>query len=397
MRLSSQYLVVFAGILAVGILALAFGSMENVTGAFSVDSIMSGSGFSSQPFTLNVNLLPSPNPEACYQIITSSEEDTVKETGENAVEAYSGNPAWTSIPGAKWIWKSYYVENPSRDETYTFVRKVTLTVPPKYAMIELAADNTYELRVNGLLVGASVLNTNYGSVRTYNLLGRMKAGENTIEIKVKNRAGFPDPTRNTAGLLYRINLTEESCGGYGIDIEGKPTFIVEDVKPGDTGEGLFSISVSGQEAWACLVVRNKQDLENGLIDPEEEAGDTTSGEDQGELSGFIELFGWIDTVKDGKYGLGDTKLFIGPISNKVTSFPIADPTNNMVLRSNVPKRVGLLWCFGHITVSGYSAECDGTSHQNNVAQTDSLIADLSFYAEQRLNNFNFKCSSLNEK
>ncbi len=173
---------------------------------------------------------------------------------------------------------------------------------------------------------------------------------------------------------------------------GDTFWTFNDVKPGDRGTNLISLHVYDNDGWACLLVNNKQENENVLTNPEAKAGDVTAN--MGELSQFINVFGWDDADKDGVYQVDETQLFSGSLANPVVALPVADSTLNGPIIASNTEYIGLAWCFGALTVGGDGTiTCDGSA-VGDVAQTDQLVADLTAYAEQWRNNANFKCSDL---
>lgn len=172
-------------------------------------------------------------------------------------------------------------------------------------------------------------------------------------------------------------------------------FSFSDLKPGDHGENTLSLHVFDNDAYACAVIDNMVENDNGLTEPEGEDGDTTGGAGEGELSQYLHFFAW-DDDGDNIWEEGETPLFSneeGPASDVLdgVSYPLFTPATE-VLSAEETQYLGLYWCFGDITVNNgnNTITCDG-SGVNNVPQTDSMSADISFYVEQARNNENFVC------
>ena len=76
-----------------------------------------------------------------------------------------------------------------------------------------------------------------------------------------------------------------------------------DIKPGDRGEATINVSVDDNPAWLWLGGEITSTDDNTLIEPEEDAGDTTGGDDQGELQEKMMARVWYDencnNVHDG--------------------------------------------------------------------------------------------------
>jgi len=166
--------------------------------------------------------------------------------------------------------------------------------------------------------------------------------------------------------------------------EGDTFWTFEDVKPGDYGKNIISLHVFDNDAYGCAFI-DVEDLENTLIDPEAEDGDTT--ETIGELSGQISLFAWVDDG-DNEWENGEQELLSGIMGNTM-QFPLdyLDPQNETL--------IGLEWCFGTMDIdySTNTITCDGST-VDNTSQTDILSADLSFYIEQARNNEGFDCADV---
>ncbi len=171
-------------------------------------------------------------------IVISNTANTV--SGGNAV-ATTQHPAWTAqVPNATWIWDSLFVQNPSIAETKTFEKNFTLPVDETYfkAQLMIAADNSYQVWVNDIAVGADASEDNYtlGTQDKYDIdPSILHAGTNTIKIEVTNMAGSDDPLLNTAGLLYHLRIGIANCDTV-VDTGG------EDLIPAFCGDGTVNQS-----------------------------------------------------------------------------------------------------------------------------------------------------------
>lgn len=195
-------------------------------------------------------------------------------------------------------------------------------------------------------------------------------------------------------------------------------FNFSDVKPGDIGEDTISLHVTNNDAWACMAVNITSKPDNGLVDPETDAGDVTDGVNAGELQNYLNFTFWKDDG-DNVYEAGESIISslsgaAGTIFNGAWS-PIADSQNLPAFTGAITGYIAKAWCFGTLTpnivpvaqdalgktnpntngplVRGTGFTCDGSGSQND-AQTDSIVADVSFYAVQSRNNAGFVCSSL---
>jgi predicted ribosomally synthesized peptide with SipW-like signal peptide len=168
-------------------------------------------------------------------------------------------------------------------------------------------------------------------------------------------------------------------------------FNFTDIKPGDHGTNVISILPVDNDAWLCFDIKNKQDDDNDLTEPESLV-DTTAGAGEGELSGFLSSFFWWDTDQDGEFDLGETQIDNGDLKT-VETLALADAGHLPQLTGGQTKYLGLAWCAGSWTATpsaGAPFSCDG-SGMGNIAQSDSFKADLEFYTEQYRNNLNFTC------
>lgn len=210
----------------------------------------------------------------------------------------------------------------------------------------------------------------------------------------------PDVAEETT----RPDLLNEPCDGTWEETDlgpGYTFFNFSDLKPGDHGENTISLHVEDNDAYACAIIDNMVDGENGMNEPEEEAGDTTP--DEGELSQEIRFFAWDD---DGNniWEDGEDILFSndeGPASDVIDGvvYPLYTPDRNdgAVLAATTTEYIGLYWCYGDITVDegDNTLSCDGAGG-SNLTQSDSLTADIAFYVEQSRNNGEFTCPVLED-
>lgn len=188
-------------------------------------------------------------------------------------------------------------------------------------------------------------------------------------------------------------------------------FNFQDLKPGDWGEDTISLHVYDNDAWACMDFNLYNADDNGLIEPEEEAGDTTDGPGRGELQNQINFVWWADdgdnVLEEGE-NVFQTIISLGELN--AFSIPLADASGGGVLGSNPligceDYYIGKAWCFGTLIlaplaqedtggpdVRGSGVNCDASS-ANNLTQSDSVQGTLSFRAVQARNNNGFICES----
>jgi len=156
-------------------------------------------------------------PQSCTQQIADLEvvsdgSSMTIETAAPAVPTFV-HQAWTSIPGATWIWKTFNVEAPTADETYTFEKTFTIAGYPTAASLEVAADNAYRTWVNGTLVCEDAGEYNYSSVDNCVVSpSLLTPGVNSVKMEVKNM-GLSGSTAesNPAGALWKLKLSHDAC------------------------------------------------------------------------------------------------------------------------------------------------------------------------------------------
>lgn len=161
-------------------------------------------------------------PQTCSLTVVSDETNIIEETGLFGVGTWSEHLAWTAnIPGATWIWKTFFVENPAQEETYTVKQKFQWTGDTVTSVtLDVAADNTYVARINGTDVGSDsdLNNFQLATQDTYTpSTALIVPGENTIEVEVTNAAVEGSTAEgNPAGGLYKLIINgttvTDSCG-----------------------------------------------------------------------------------------------------------------------------------------------------------------------------------------
>lgn len=334
-----------------------------------------------------------------------------------AVDVASPHPAWqpeAALAPATWIWATdpTTVADTTNGAEYTFENKFQWngTAVSVDLDLALASDNGYRIILNGTTIVDKLLTeTNYASAvpltptEETNFMGAMVNGVNTLDIIVRNLPLAANPvTGNPAGLLFKLNVHrapgecaadsqfQQTCRLWqSTDLTDEQFFNFDDVKPGDQGTNVISLSVTSNDAYACLLLNNKHDNDNGLVDPEEDAGDDSDGPlGEGELSNYLNVVVWDDgLVGDGVHQPAETILYDG-LLNSLVPLSLSLPTSTT-------KYLGLAWCAGDQTVDGTTGviSCDGSGDQND-AQTDSFVADVVAYAVQQRNNENFSCDQV---
>ncbi len=154
-----------------------------------------------------------------------------------------------------------------------------------------------------------------------------------------------------------------------------------DVKPGDSGENTISLHVINNDAWVCATVSGLTNDENGINEPEGEAGDTTQS--VGELQQNLVLTVWRDNGAGS--GIAGDNIQNGTEEVLYTGAPQDDvwaiydsATETGPLAGGTTGYLGVAWSLPIGT--------------GNEVQTDSMTGDISFNVVQARNNGAFKCS-----
>ncbi len=224
-----------------------------------------------------------------------------------------------------------------------------------------------------------------------------------IDLKIDNESYVT----NEAGVLVA------SSGNSWVldDLVGKLFFNFFDLKPGDVGEDTISLHVNSNDAWACMNIAITDTPENDVTEPEGEVDGTP---DVGELQDELYFAFWADDG-DNVYETDEVIFEEGLAASLFdgVNMVLADSTGN-VWDTTGPLQgggeyvyhVGKVWCYGELEETPYVQDllntfgpldrgtgfaCSGSS-VSNVSQTDGIMADVTFYAEQSRNNDNFVCS-----
>lgn len=228
-----------------------------------------------------------------------------------------------------------------------------------------------------------------------------------IDLQIDNESYYNGELNKGTTWLELADLDDGNGPGEG----GEYLFFdFGDVKPGDYGEDTISLHVQDNDSWLCVDVTLRSDDDNGLTEPEEGDGDATDGAGNGELADAIDFIWWADDG-DNVFEDDETLLPAGPLGNldvdETATVALADSSVNIwdgdgPLPGDSVRYVGKAWCLGDLVTAPVAQgdndplvdpgfTCDGAP-VNNVTQTDSMTADIVFYAEQSRHNDQFLCS-----
>jgi predicted ribosomally synthesized peptide with SipW-like signal peptide len=204
--------------------------------------------------------------------------------------------------------------------------------------------------------------------------------------------------------------TGTACDGTWTMTNLGPThqfFDFDDVKPGDEGENTISLHIDSNPAWACADVTLTKNDDVSTVDPETDAGDVVEDVGNmfdGELAQNLWFTAWPD-VATTSGGIPGDNIWQGPVLeplyfapgpafnvlNGTTTLALADSLGGTPLPGGATTYVGLQWCAGTMTVVGNTLVCNGAT-MGNIAQTDSMVGNITLRVEQHRNNPNFLCT-----
>ncbi len=126
------------------------------------------------------------------------------------------NAGWTaSIPGANWIWSEADVLDATVDTTKEFTQTFTFEDSPSDVVLDIAADNSYVVKVGTATVAEDSSEFNYradGQDHYTIPASAFVTGSNTVTFIVKNWAlAESTPQSNPAGLMYKFTVND--CQG----------------------------------------------------------------------------------------------------------------------------------------------------------------------------------------
>ncbi|OGI84375.1 hypothetical protein A3A92_00485 [Candidatus Nomurabacteria bacterium RIFCSPLOWO2_01_FULL_37_49] len=246
---------------------------------------------------------------------------------------------------------------------------------------------------------------------------------------------------NSWGLDWDIDNTEylgdnpdttEVEDGYSLPIP-RQFFTFRDLKPGDSGEDTISLHVNNNDSYLCADVKLTSDDDNDITEPEGDDGDIGPGPiGNGDLADAVNFYWWADdgdnvfecVMEENQAGEevcnpeaegSEHLLPAGPLGNlsvdQTATVDLADADTNIwgdlgPLPGGSTRYIAKAWCFGESEFDPYDQDglgsgnnnspvqrpvvCDGED-EDNMTQTDSFTADISFRAVQSRHNASFEC------
>ncbi len=161
----------------------------------------------------------------------------------------SPNGAWFApgIGDGKWIWKDVFTsdtdaQNPT---SQTFERNFQITGTPLDATLTIAADNTYDVKVNGHQECSNLTEFNYGATVNCTIpAADMVTGWNSLDITVTNKPiEGSTGANNPAGLSYKLVTHDNQC-----TVPDPTTGTLIIVKETTGGDGSFDFDVTGNDS-----------------------------------------------------------------------------------------------------------------------------------------------------
>ena len=135
-------------------------------------------------------------------------------------------------------------------------------------------------------------------------------------------AVFSD-TETSVGNSFTAGTLDLKINGVDTNVVA---FTVSNMRPGNQPKNSFVLSnVGSLNGILDISTVVLSDAENGRIEPEIEAGDTTDDAGAGELSAVVNLRLFVDTNKDGWISAGENVFFNGKVNTLPASFDLNQP------------------------------------------------------------------------
>lgn len=110
---------------------------------------------------------------------------------------------WGRVPDAPWIWRSKDSDRAKPRATFTDAFSVDATQAARPAVLDIAADNVFEVRLNDAVVASG---SSYTQGTTVEI--QLADGANQLEIDVENIDNGQSPYLNPAGVAWAIRAVK---------------------------------------------------------------------------------------------------------------------------------------------------------------------------------------------
>lgn len=184
----------------------------------AMDAAMNSSGWTA-PWKITIDNTPEPMCSA--DLVTTVVSDVTTQVDAHDALLIEPHPAYVSIPDASWIWSDASMLD--GDEvmsapigTKVFTKTFSVVGTPLDSTLEVAADNTYTVMVNGNTLDTGTSGTDENNFAVADMwtipASMLMTGSNTITFTVENQSKPEGYTGvNPAGLLYKITLHQNEC------------------------------------------------------------------------------------------------------------------------------------------------------------------------------------------
>lgn len=144
------------------------------------------------------------------------------------------------------------------------------------------------------------------SVMAIGIIGSFTVVSGTAALMSDTETGIADIAAGTIDL--ELGLSNGNGPGNDEFVNGGTAtlFDIDDAKPLDRYESTVAFRVTDNPSYICSTIQPVRNAERGLTEPEQDAGDTTQGQFQGELGDHLTYSVWVDDG-DNIYedGVGD--------------------------------------------------------------------------------------------
>ena len=225
-----------------------------------------------------------------------------------------------------------------------------------------------------------------------NGIGGPQSGTDGVRDPIRTRSqirdgGFGQLTEEQAEAAFRLQFAD--VPDYYESDELPALVSLDDVKPGDSGEICFSLHLFDNPGYIWMTGELHANLENGQTEPEADDPDDTAGEtndDDGELVDAVQVeIAYVDedAYTDDQYeGLtgGEQVFFEGTLREALAAVEAGLELDADLSTLEVRD------CFPNSTSAYVRFRWELPADHGNDVQSDSVLFDLGFYAEQCRHN-----------